>query len=56
MITADELRALSREALDDWLTATNAEAMALRQQIEVLEHDLALGYRVLRERLIRATT
>ena len=49
----DDLRAMSREALDDWLVAQNAEAMRLRGHLEAIEAALRVGYRVLRERLVR---
>jgi len=55
-VTPDDLRAMSREQLDAWLTSQNAEAMRLRHDLEAIEAALRVGYRVLRERLTRATT
>jgi len=52
-VTPDDLRALSRESLDAWLTQQNAEALALRQRLEAIEAALRVGYWVLRERLVR---
>jgi len=52
----DDLRAMSPDALDEWLAGKNAEVMMLRRQMEAIEQTLRVGYRVLRERLIRATT